>query len=442
MSRGISIIIPVYNGGPAFRKCLEAVKVVLRPEDELIVVADGESDGAWRIAPEYGAKVINLEKNGGPARARNIGAKIATKDLIYFVDADVAVPADALTIIERVFDADPGLSALIGSYDEFPGETNFLSQFKNLLHHYVHQRGSTQAFTFWGACGAIKRDVFFSVGAFNEFYAQPSIEDIELGYRMTAAKHRIALTKELQVSHLKRWEPKGLIKTEFFQRAVPWTRLIWRHYWWTGKMETDLNLDAAHRFSVLTSWSIIGTLLISVVFHWALLVTAALVTLFLLLNAPLLRFFNEKRGFWFAVQAAAWRFIYDIYSLLGFAYGSSHAARRALIKMTYFTVAKLDPLALGTAVGVTAGLSLFAATGILLLKGGDNIGANLSLLVHYMPGYSVSWQGAAIALAEGFLGGFIFGWSFSTVRNFSVRLVLGVEKVRVAIFRILKRRLA
>jgi hypothetical protein len=49
---------------------------------------------------------------------------------------------------------------LIGSYDDAPGANNFLSQYKNLFHHYTHQTGSEEASTFWGACGAIRRDVF------------------------------------------------------------------------------------------------------------------------------------------------------------------------------------------------------------------------------------------------------------------------------------------
>ena len=121
---------------------------------------------------------------------------------------------------------DPGLAAAIGSYDDAPGETNFLSQYKNLLHHYVHQTGNPEASTFWGACGAIRREVFLTMGGFNEEYSRPCIEDIELGYRLKRAGFTIRLEKELQIKHLKRWDIVSLVKTDFFSRALPWTALI------------------------------------------------------------------------------------------------------------------------------------------------------------------------------------------------------------------------
>ena len=70
---------------------------------------------------------------------------------------------------------DPDMVALFGSYDDEPAETNLLSQYKNLLHHYVHQTSQEDAFSFWTGCGAIRRDIFMEMGGFNETYLLPSI---------------------------------------------------------------------------------------------------------------------------------------------------------------------------------------------------------------------------------------------------------------------------
>jgi protoporphyrinogen oxidase len=68
--------------------------------------------------------------------------------------------------------------------------------------------------------------------------------------------------------------------------------------------------------------------------------------------------------------------------------------------------ARYDPNALGAAIGSVAGLGLFLATAFLLLRGGEVVGPNLSLLGNYFLGFEVSWPGAFLGLAEaGLLGG-------------------------------------
>ena len=180
----ISVIIPVRNGRAYFRRCLSAIVGANAPTRR------NHRGGRWRhgwlLANRRGTGRQSLEASqaGGPARARNLGAAAAQGDILLFIDADVAIPPGILGEIEKIFRDEPGLAAVFGSYDSEPYETNFLSQYKNLFHHYVHQLGREEASTFWGACGAIRRNVFEEVGRFDERYCQPSIEDIDLGYRL------------------------------------------------------------------------------------------------------------------------------------------------------------------------------------------------------------------------------------------------------------------
>src|SRR4030042_4017605 len=133
----ISVIVPERNGGVKLCKSLSALTKASPPPTELIVVADGDTDDSWRIAEEFGAKVLKIPKAQGPARARNLGAREAKGDILFFVDADVVVTPDAIHQIEAPFGNHPQLTALFASYDDEPGEPNFLSQYKNLLHPYV-----------------------------------------------------------------------------------------------------------------------------------------------------------------------------------------------------------------------------------------------------------------------------------------------------------------
>ena len=313
----ISVIIPVYNGGPNFRKCLASVKALLPPPVEVIVVGDGDTDGSSQLAQEFGVTVLRFPSPGGPARARNFGASRAKGEIVFFVDADVTLPSDAIGQVARVIKREPDLAALFGSYDDNPGETNFLSQYRNLLHHYVHQHGRQDASTFWGGCGAIRRDVFHAMGGFDETYVKPSVEDIELGYRLKQAGYSIRLCKSLQVRHWKRWEFGSMLKADFFQRALPWTDLILRD----RHCINDLNTGMSGRASVLLTFGLLCPLAVSPWHALALAMAGAMAVALLILNAPLYRFFLRKRGVRFVLQVIPWHWLYFFYSGVGFSIG-------------------------------------------------------------------------------------------------------------------------
>lgn len=80
-------------------------------------------------------------------------------------------------------------------------------------------------------------------------------------------------------------------------------------------------------------------------------------------------------------------------------------------------LARLDPLALGVAVGVVCGLGLFAATAVLLFEGGPVVGPRLALLGNYLIGYSVSWSGAVVGAIEAAILGFLGAAAFAGLRN-------------------------
>ena len=311
----VSVVIPVFDGGESFRACLSSLAALAPGANEIIVVDDSSGDSSGRLASEFGAQVLSTPVRSGPAHARNLGAQQAYGDILLFVDADVAVRPDTIGRVAQAFRREPGLSALFGSYDDAPAAADFLSQYKNLMHHYVHQTGREDAFTFWAGCGAIRRDVFLSLGGFDERYREPAIEDIELGYRLKSAGYKILLLKALQVRHLKPWSPPGLLRADFAQRALPWAELILQN----RRFANDLNIGWSSRISVLATYGLIGALFAA--WRWPLLVALAgvLVLALLLLNGPLYRFYARKRGLLFAVQTVPWHWFYFLYSGLAFA---------------------------------------------------------------------------------------------------------------------------
>ncbi|HVF49490.1 MAG TPA: glycosyltransferase family 2 protein [Pyrinomonadaceae bacterium] len=323
----ISVVVPVYNGGVQLEQCLAALLASDFRAREIIVADDASTDASAATARSLGVAVVSLAARSGPAAARNHGARRARGEVLLFIDADVVVRRDTLARVAATFRARPDIAAVFGSYDDAPEAANFVSQYKNLLHHHVHQQASAEAATFWAGCGAVRRAAFERAGGFDAVkYARPSIEDIELGYRLRRGGGKIILDRELQVKHLKRWTLAVLLRTDIHARALPWTRLILEQ----GALINDLNLRVAQRVcAALTGTALV---LLALSYFNALLAAFSLVALAIvaLINLPLLRFFARRRGAWFAARAFGLQLLYYFYSGTVFALCyAAHALKRA-----------------------------------------------------------------------------------------------------------------
>ncbi|HKR00653.1 MAG TPA: glycosyltransferase [Pyrinomonadaceae bacterium] len=312
----ISVIVPVHNGGPNFRLCLDALLASTPPPSEIIVVDDASTDGSAATADDYGVSVFRLARRSGPAAARNHGARQASGEILLFVDADVLLRPESVEHVAAAFRKDLDLAAVFGSYDDAPAEQNFLSQYKNLFHHFTHQQSSTAASTFWAGCGAVRRDVFLRAGGFDqERYDRPAIEDLELGYRLTDSGHKILLDKRLQVKHLKCWDIKSLLRADIFNRAVPWSRLILER----GRVVNDLNLRLSERVSAGLAVLAVAALAFSLLQPRAFYAALFLWALVFALNIKLYGFFRRRKGIGFAALAFPFHLFYYLYSAATFA---------------------------------------------------------------------------------------------------------------------------
>jgi len=311
----LSIVIPAYQAANVLPACLHGIRESVKPPYEIIIVDDHSTDSTSAIARDSGARCLRMETQVGPAAARNTGAQNASGDILLFIDSDVVIRPDTLSRIAAHFD-DACIAAVFGSYDDEPAEPNFVSQYKNLQHHFVHQNGYGDAATFWAGCGAVRREIFLEAGGFDGAkYRQPSIEDIEFGYRLRAKGYRVVLDKELCVKHLKRWTFRSHIRTEIFNRAIPWSKLIFEN----GDIVRDLNLTTSHRVSAaLVCVLIVSILLLAVHYLFILPIVACLFGV-LALNRPLYRFFWNRRGLGFALKSLPLHLLHYGYSAAAFA---------------------------------------------------------------------------------------------------------------------------
>ena len=313
----LSIVVPVHDDACNLAVCLAALQRAEVHPLEVIVVDDASIEHVRSIANGARARYLRLPKQAGAGAARNAGWRAAQGEIVLFVDSDVVVPPDAIRRLLERFTLGPDLVGVFGSYDDSPAVQSFYSQFRNLLHHYVHQTSSEEARTFWAGFGAMRRNALESSGGFDEKI--DGMEDVELGMRMAVGGAKFYLDKSLQVKHLKKWTLTSTVSTDIFKRAVPWTRLLLA----AKHIPPDLNLTYSSRFSALLIAALLVTigLLAAAPLHFhgwrvaPMLFTAAFLAACLLaLNRQLYALLARKRGFAFACAAVAAHWFFYLYS--------------------------------------------------------------------------------------------------------------------------------
>lgn len=96
----ITIVIPTYNEEKELPFLLESIKKNTHKDYEIIIADAHSQDRTREIAKEYDCIIVD---GGLPAEGRNQGAKYATGDLIYFIDADSILPKEYLGNTSKEF---------------------------------------------------------------------------------------------------------------------------------------------------------------------------------------------------------------------------------------------------------------------------------------------------------------------------------------------------
>ena len=220
------VVVPAHQAEATLGACLHALRAAGFAPGDVIVVDDGSRDRTGAIAREMSVRVLRHDAPRRPAEARNAGVRAAggAAEIVVFVDADVALHADARERIAARFAAEPDLDALFGAYDTAPPAPAVVSRYRNLLHHFVHRRAHPDAETFWTGLGAVRRARFEALGGFDPDW--DFLEDVEFGLRLRAAGGRIRLDPAVQGTHLKAWTLGSMLRTDLHGRAIPWTRLL------------------------------------------------------------------------------------------------------------------------------------------------------------------------------------------------------------------------
>ncbi len=313
----VSVIIPGHNACKTLESSLSALRAQDWPRNsfEIVYVDDASTDDSVEVASKWADRVVRLSGfPRGPAGARNSGVQESSSEILVFMDADVLAPAETIRALVAPLVEDENLDAVFGSYDSEPRNPTLISQYRNLLHHFVHQTSRRDAATFWAGCGAIRRRSFDRAGGFDaERYRGAMIEDIELGHRMRALGMRIRLQPSIQVKHLKHWTLLRMIKADIFSRGIPWIRLLFQETG-TPKELGDLNLKISGLLSVAFTWLAAVSLPLSLwlpnLLHGAYLALGIV----LILNLRTYQYFFRIRGPRFALMIIPLHLLYHLYN--------------------------------------------------------------------------------------------------------------------------------
>ena len=112
----ISVIVPVYKVEPYLDHCIQSIVNQTYKNLEIILVDDGSPDGCPQICDEWAerdSRIMVLHKeNGGLSDARNAGMKVATGELMGFIDSDDWIESDMYELLyQHLHNDDADISA-------------------------------------------------------------------------------------------------------------------------------------------------------------------------------------------------------------------------------------------------------------------------------------------------------------------------------------------
>lgn len=218
----ISLVIPAWNAENTIEDCLlSAIKAKLSP-DEIIIVDDLSSDNTKKktiiIKSKYSKiRLIKLKNRSGPAKARDVGAKKAKGDIIFFADSDVIFLKNTFQNALKTFNKF-GADAVSGIYSHEPANEGKTQLYKALFfnYHFIRHKEPFEYETFNGQIAMIKKSVYISSGGYDtKIKWGLDNENEEFGRRINK-KFKLYLDPNFQVKHN---FPgfKKLTKTYFFR---------------------------------------------------------------------------------------------------------------------------------------------------------------------------------------------------------------------------------
>lgn len=216
----ISLIIPVYNRPEEVEELLETLAGQTFKDFEVVIVEDGSTADSKAVVDRFADRLnisYRYQPNGGPASARNTGAKVAKGDFLVIMDSDCLVPPTYFETVRRHIDRD-GIKFYGGADSAAPD----FSPMQKAVSYSM-----TSLFTTGGIRGnerslekfsprsfnlGIDRELYFRVGGFSDMRIG---EDIDFSKKVMATGIRAVFLPDATVCHKRRTSMRLFFKQVF-----------------------------------------------------------------------------------------------------------------------------------------------------------------------------------------------------------------------------------
>lgn len=211
-----SVIIPAYNCESTILLCLNALRNQSIDGFEVIVVDDGSQDQTTKICKSFVNKskkkfelTILKQKNSGPAKARNKGARIAKHSILIFTDSDCLPNENWLEEMLIPF-SDKSVDGVAGSYLTINNE-RLIARYVGYEIDLRHQKMKKLDYVdFVGTfSAAYRKNRFDIIGGFDESFPFASGEDTDFSFRFSSLGYKIKFNYGAKVGH---YHPDTLMK--------------------------------------------------------------------------------------------------------------------------------------------------------------------------------------------------------------------------------------
>jgi glycosyltransferase involved in cell wall biosynthesis len=215
-----SIIIPVYNSAAILPRCLNAIlhQSIDRARYEIIVVDDGSTDQTVSLAQEIfkgdALTQVIAAPHGGPAAARNAGARAASGEIILFTDSDCEPALNWIESLTTAFNE----TNVVGAKGVYrTRQRSLVARFVQQEYQtkYDHMLSLTSIDFIDTYSAAYRRAAFLSNGGFDETFTTASVEDQEFSFRLARRGQRLVFAPDAIVFHQHDASPLEYFRRKF-----------------------------------------------------------------------------------------------------------------------------------------------------------------------------------------------------------------------------------